>query len=389
MLLNGSAVNVVAVNAIDKIVVALQGLSQFSTASVSDLRLVANMIAASSINYSGSGDVSPAVVVQGSANYTVGTASINTLVAKLAGLSGTSVSSTAASRLGSRFTGSSSHTFNTLGVVTAAMVLAAESSRYSIGSSGNTPKLVSSLQALSRVLVNSEASNRLAIGTGSGVVSFSVVADSRAPISGVFYSGLASYALGSNAGNLLVSGLSGVSNIVIGADASVYTFISMDGNSGFDLRSESMVYVVTSLGASGVTFTVGSAGNNILTATLDGLSKLALATPTTSIKLVARLDGASGYTVTEDSAVVIRTLLQGLINYAYSSSGDNYLSTYVEGTSAAAVESKGRAHVVKFSLTVDDESAYVVGGLELVYNVVYIDNQFVVQYDDGTHVSSR
>ena len=389
MLLNGSAVNVVAVNAIDKIVVALQGLSQFSTASVSDLRLVANMIAASSINYSGSGDVSPAVVVQGSANYTVGTASINTLVAKLAGLSGTSVSSTAASRLGSRFTGSSSHTFNTLGVVTAAMVLAAESSRYSIGSSGNTPKLVSSLQALSRVLVNSEASNRLAIGTGSGVVSFSVVADSRAPISGVFYSGLASYALGSNAGNLLVSGLSGVSNIVIGADASVYTFISMDGNSGFDLRSESMVYVATSLGASGVTFTVGSAGNNILTATLDGLSKLALATPTTSIKLVARLDGASGYTVTEDSAVVIRTLLQGLINYAYSSSGDNYLSTYVEGTSAAAVESKGRAHVVKFSLTVDDESAYVVGGLELVYNVVYIDNQFVVQYDDGTHVSSR
>ncbi len=389
MLLNGSAVNVVAVNAIDKIVVALQGLSQFSTASVSDLRLVANMIAASSINYSGSGDVSPAVVVQGSAGYTVGTNAINTLITKLAGLSGTSVSSAAASKLSSKFTGSSSHTFNTLGIATAAMVLAAESSGYSIGSSGNTPRLISSLQALSQVLVNSEAGNRLTMGTDSAVASFSVVADSRAPISGVFYSGLASYALGSNADNLLVSGLSGVSNVAVDTDASIYTFISMDSSSGFDLSSESMVHVITSLGRSGVEFTVGSAGSNTLAITLDGLSNLSVATSTSPVKLVARLNGVSDYTIAEDSAVVIRTMLQGLINYAYSSSGDNYLSTYVEGTSAAAVESSGRAHVVKFSLTVDDGSAYVVGGLELVYNVAYIDNQFVVQYDDGTHVSSR
>ena len=369
MLLNGSAVNVVAVNAIDKIVVALKGLSQFSTASVSDLRLVANMIAASSINYSGSGDVSSAVVVQGSAGYTVGTNAINTLVAKLAGLSGTNISSTAASKLSSKFAGNSSHTFNTLGIVTAAMVLAAESSGYSIGSSGNTPKLVSSLQALSQVLVNSEASNRLTTGTGSGVTSFSVVADSRAPISGIFYSGLASYALGSSADNLLVSGLSGVSNIAVGTDASVYTFMNMDSSSGFDLSSESVVYVITSLGSSGVEFTVGSAGSNILTATLDGLSSLSVATSDSPVKLVARLNGASGYVITEDSAVVIRVLLEGLINCAYSSSGDNYLSTYVEGNSAAAVESSGRAYVVKFSLTVDDESAYVVEPINLVYNV--------------------
>ena len=369
MLLNGSAVNVVAVNAIDKIVVALQGLSQFSTASVSDLRLVANMIAASSINYSGSGDVSPAVVVQGSANYAVGTNAINTLVAKLAGLSGTNISSTAASKLSSKFAGNSSHTFNTLGIVTVAMVLAAESSGYSIGSSGNTPKLISSLQALSQVLVNSEAGNRLTIGTGSGVASFSVVADSRAPISGIFYSGLASYTLGSNADNLLVSGLSGVSNIAVDTDASVYTFMNIDSSSGFDLSSESVVYLITTVGRSGVEFTVGSAGSNILTATLDGLSNLSVAASDSPVKLVARLNGASGYTITEDSAVVIRTLLQGLINYAYSSSGDNYLSTYVEGTSAAAVESSGRAYVVKFSLTVNDESAYVVEPINLVYNV--------------------
>lgn len=376
MLLNGSAVNVVAVNAIDKIVVALQGLSQFNTASVSDLRLVANMIAASSINYSGSGDVSPAVVVQGSAGYTVSTNAINTLIAKLAGLSGTSISSAAASKLSSRFTGSSSHTFNTLGVVTAAIILAAESSGYSIGSSGNTPKLISSLQALSQVLVNSEASNKLTIGTGSGVASFSVVADSRAPISGIFYSGLASYTLGSNADNLLVSGLSGISYIAVGTDASIYTFVSMDSNSGFDLNSESMVHVVTTLGRSGVEFAVGSAGSNIVTATLDGLSNLSVAAATSPVKLVVRLNGASGYIIAEDSAVVIRTMLQGLINYAYSSSGDNYLSTYVKGTSATAVESNGRAHVVKFSLTVDDESAYVVEPINLVYNVLSIESSF-------------
>lgn len=369
MLLNGSAVNVVAVNAIDKIVVALQGLSQFSTASVSDLRLVANMIAASSINYSGSSDVSPAIVVQGSAGYTVGTNAINTLVAKLAGLSGTTVSSAAASKLSSKFACSSSHTFNTLGVITSAMVLAAEASMYNMTSSSNTPKLVSSLQALSRALVTSTATNKLTTEVGSGVASFSVIADSNAPIAGIFYSGLASYNAGSSADNLLISGLSGISNIATGTNASVYTFMNVDSSSAFSLTSESTVYLSVSLGDSNVRFTVGSAGSNVLTATLEGLSELALATPTKPIKLVARLDGASGYTITEDSAVVMHTMLQGLINCAYNSSGDNYLSTYVEGTSAVAVESSGRAHVVKFSLTVDDESAYVVGGLELVYNV--------------------
>lgn len=368
MLLNGSAVNMVAVNAIDKLVVALQGLSQFSTASVSDLRLVASMIAASSINYSGSGDVSPAVVVQGSASYTVGTSAVNTLVAKLAGLSGTTIGSSAASRLSSKFAGNSSSTFNTLGVVTAAMVLAAESSSYNVSSSGNTPKLVSALQALSQVLVSSEANNRLTVGTGSGVANFSVVADSRAPISGIFYSGLASYSLGSNADNLLVSGLSGVSNIAVGTDASVYTFMNIDSSSGFDLNSESVVYVITSLGSSGVEFTVGSAGNNTLTVKLDGLSSITTSKEG-SYKLVAKVSGVSSTSVASDSSVLVNALLDSVVNYAMSSVGGNYLSSTYAGVADTNVESSGKAHVVKLSLTVDDESAYIVEPINLVYNV--------------------
>ena len=388
MLLNGSAVNVVAVNAIDKLVVALQGLSQFSTASVSDLRLVASMIAASSISYSGSGDVSPAVVVQGGASYTVGTSAVNTLVAKLAGLSGTTISSSAASRLSSKFASNSSYTFNTLGIVTAAMVLAAENSSYNVSSSGNTPKLVSALQALSQVLVSSEANNRLTMGTGSGVASFSVVADSRAPISGIFYSGLASYALGSSAGNLLVSGLSGVSNIAVGTDASVYTFMNVGGSSGFSLDSESTVYVITSLGSSGVEFTVGSAGNNILTAKLDGLSSITTGTEG-SYKLVAKVSGVSSTSVTSGSSVLVNMLLDSVVNYAMSSVGGNYLSSTYAGVADTNVKSRGKAHVVKFSLTVDDESAYIVEPINLVYNIESIENMFTVQYDDGTHRSSR
>lgn len=200
MLINGSAINTVAVNSYSQLIEYLTAQSYFSYNSAAANSLFTKFVADSSFSWSEDSSATVAILVSGSSQYSVGTGGVSKLVTALQGISdfvyGSSGNSTPATLLSGdsnysvgedsrirvvQYLGQSAAVFaiGTDGKITISVKVAGLSnfgfnsfgrsvvqirvvgnSNYSVGSSGSS-SLTAFLQSVVEYIVSSTGSNRL------------------------------------------------------------------------------------------------------------------------------------------------------------------------------------------------------------------------------------